>query len=347
MVKAVKMAVKPAATIFFTLLIGALMIINAGESPIEAYGALFIGAFGSVNGILNTLARATPLIFTGLAASLAAIAGVFNIGIEGQLYFGALAAALVGSSFTGLPGIVLIPLCLTAAMAAAAVWGLIPGILNNKLKINIFIMFFMMNNMAQLFTDYLVNNPFKGDLPEAATNKVVKSARLYRFSVFSDLSVGILLAVMIALVLWFILKRTKIGYRWYALGLNRTFSEYIGIHAGRNALIVLCISSMISGLAGAEQVMGNLGRFYANFSNGLGFTGISIGLLASNNPISVIIFSVFFGALSNGSIQMAVGTGVPSELIDVLQSMMILMVSADFAITMYRKEKKQKGGSRA
>lgn len=337
-----KMTVKPIVTILFTLLIGAVLIWNSGESPIEVYGILFSGAFGSVTGLMNTLAKATPLIFTGLAASLAAIAGVFNIGVEGQLYLGALAAAIAGSRLSGLPSVILIPVCLLAAMAAAAVWGMIPGILNQKLKINIFIMFFMMNNMAQLFTEYLANGPFKGNLTEAATDKIDQAARFHEFSVYSDLNTGFFLAIALAVLLWFVLKKTKYGYRWYALGMNRTFSEYIGIHVGKNALFVLLLSSMIAGLAGAEQVMGNLGRFYANFSNDLGFTGISIGLLASNNPLGVLIFAVFFGALTNGGIQMAAGTGIPSDLIDVLQSLLILMVSADFVFHTMRKKEDSK-----
>jgi len=344
--KTAKLAVKPIVTISFTLLIGAIIIWNSGESPARAYGLLFSGAFGTVNGLMNTLAKATPLIFTGLAASLATIAGVFNIGVEGQLYLGAFAAAITGSYCAGLPSFLLIPLCILAAMAAAAVWGIIPGILNHKLNINIFIMFFMMNNMAALFTEYLANNPFKGELPDAATHKIDKAARLYQFSVYSDLNTGFLVAVIIAVLLWFVLKKTKFGYRWYALGLNRTFSEYIGIHTGRNALLVLLISSMIAGMAGAEQVMGNMGRFYANFSDNLGFTGISIGLLASNNPFGVLIFAVFFGALTNGGIQMAAGTNVPSDLIDVLQSLMILMVSADFAFHAWRKKKEKEEDSK-
>ena len=150
--KIVKAAVRPVVTILITLAIGAVMIINAGESPFKAYGILFYGAFGTLTGLLNTLAKATPLIFTGLAAALADIVGVFNIGVEGQLYLGALAAAVVGVYAGGLPAAILIPLCLLAAMAASVLWAMIPGWLNHKLKINIFIMFFMMNNMAGIFS---------------------------------------------------------------------------------------------------------------------------------------------------------------------------------------------------
>ena len=328
---------RPILTIFITLVLGAIMIASSGEDPIEVYAVLFTGAFGSQYAILNTLAKATPLIFTGLAASIADLAGVFNIGIEGQLYFGALAAAVTGVYLGDLPAFILIPLCLIMAMLFAVIWAMIAGYLNYKLNINIFIMFFMMNNMAALFTEYLANGPFKGELPEATTAKVSSSARLLRFSPFSDLNFGFIIAIVMVVVLWFVLKKTRTGYEWSAIGKNRTFSEYIGLHAGKKALFVLMISAMLSGLAGAEQSLGQLGRFYANFSNDLGFTGISIGLLASNNPIGVLIFAIFFGALNNGSISMAANTGVPSDLIKVLQSLMILMVSADFVFRTVRR----------
>ena len=331
-----KAAVRPVITILLTLVIGAIMIINAGESPAKAYGILFYGAFGTTTGVLNTLAKATPLIFTGLAAALADIVGVFNIGVEGQLYLGALAAAVVGVYGGGLPAVILIPMCILAAMAASVLWAMIPGYLNHKLKINIFIMFFMMNNMAALLTEYLANGPFKGNITEAATDKVDSAARFYRFSVYSDLNAGFAVALILVIVFWFVLKKTRLGYEWYAMGKNRTFSEYIGLHAGKKALMVLAVSAMISGLAGAEQVLGTMGRFYANFSNDLGFTGISIGLLAANNPFGVFVFAVFFGALSSGGILMAAGTQVPGDLIEVLQSLMILMVSADFVIRTWK-----------
>ena len=342
--KIVRAAARPVVTILITLAIGAVMIINAGESPAKAYGILFYGAFGTGIGILNTLAKATPLIFTGLAAALADIVGVFNIGVEGQLYLGALAAAVVGVYAGGLPAGLLIPLCILAAMLVSVLWAMIPGYLNYKLKINIFIMFFMMNNMAALFTEYLANGPFKGNITEAATDKVDKAARLYRFSVYSDLNAGFLIAIALVAVLWFVLKKTRTGYEWYALGKNRTFSEYNGLHAGKKALCVLAVSAMISGLAGAEQVLGTMGRFYANFSNDLGFTGISIGLLAANNPIGVLIFAIFFGALNSGGILMAAGTNVPGDLIEVLQSLMILMVSADFVIRKWKPKAVKKEG---
>ena len=171
---------KPIMTILISLVIGALLIIPTGASPIEAYSVLFEGAFGSVNNFYNTLARSTPLIFTGLAAAFAFKAGVFNIGIEGQLYMGAMAAALTGIYLGGLPTIIVIPACLIAAMIAGMLWAALPGLLKTKLDINIVITCIMMNSIAQLFTDYLATYPFKGELPIGATHKISEAAMLPR-----------------------------------------------------------------------------------------------------------------------------------------------------------------------
>lgn len=337
-----KITGKPLATIGIALFIGIFLIAGSGVSPIEAYIALFEGAFGSSNAILNTLAKSTPLIFTGLAAAIAATAGVFNIGIEGQLYIGALAAAVCGVNLGFLPAFILVPLCFLCAMLFATLWALLPGWLNSKLKINIFIMFFMLNNMAMLLTEYLANGPFQGDIPDAITDRVSTTARLFKFSNYADVNVGLIIALVLIIVSWFILKKTKFGYECQALGQNRTFSQYIGLKATKQTLVVLAISAMIAGLAGAEQVMGSLGRFYANFSDDLGFTGISIGLLASNNPIGVVLFALFFGALRSGGLYMSANVGISSDLVDVLQSIMIIMISGQFAFKIWKLSRKPK-----
>ncbi|MEG0579974.1 MAG: ABC transporter permease, partial [Niameybacter sp.] len=202
---------KPIITIIIALFIGVLLILPTGTSPIEAYGALFKGAFGSVNSIYNTLARSTPLIFTGLAAAFAFKSGVFNIGIEGQLYMGAMAAALTGVYLGDLPAPILIPACLVAAMIAGMLWAAIPGILKTRLDINIIISCIMMNSIAQLFTDYLATYPFKGELPIGATAKIAEGAMLPRLGGRSELNLGFILAILIAILLYIVIFKTRFG----------------------------------------------------------------------------------------------------------------------------------------
>ena len=338
-----KLVVRPLATIAVALVIGMFFIIPTGYSPLSAYAVMFKGAFGSSVGWMGTLTKATPLIFTGLAAAFASWGGCFNIGIEGQLYMGALAAALTGYYGSGLPGVLLIPLCLISAMAAAIVWAFIPGLLNNKLQINIFIMFFIFNNMATLLTEYLASGPFRGELAGVeATGKIASQARFMRFSNYADLNTGILIALALAVVLWFVQYKTRFGYECSAIGHNATFGEYIGIRYAPRSLAVLTISAIVAGLCGAEQTMGGLGRFYPSFSSDYGFTGISIGMLASNNPIAVVIFAIFFGGLTYGGQQLEANSTISSDLVGVIQAIIIMYISADFISRHVKRAKKSK-----
>lgn len=325
--------VKPIFAIVISLLIGALLILPTGTSPIEAYIILFKSAFGTWQGFCSSLAKATPLLFTGLAGAYAFRAGVFNIGLEGQLYLGGIAAALTGVYFSDLPAIILIPICMIAAMAAGMALAFIPAILNVKLKINIFIICIMLNSIAQLFANYLATYPFKGELPIGATYKIGENAIFPKLAgPMNDLNFGFIIAIIFAVVLYILLFKTKFGYESRASGISRTFSNYIGIDATKKTVIIVMLSGAIAGLAGAEQVMGVNYRYISDFSAGLGYTGITVALLARHNPLGCIIAAIFFGILNNGAIQMEVMTNISRDLIASVQAIMIVFLAADFAI---------------
>lgn len=332
---------KPLLTIIIALFIGVLLILPTGTSPIEAYTVLFEGAFGSANNIYNTLARSTPLLFTGLAAAVAFKSGVFNIGIEGQLYMGAMAAALTGIYLGDMPAMILIPVCLLMAAFAGMLWAFIPGILKTKLDINIVIVCIMTNSIAQLFTDYLATYPFKGELPIGATLKVSENAMLPRLAGRSELNLGFIIAIIIAILLYVVIFKTRFGYEARAFGMNATFAKYIGINPTRKMIVMLFVSGMIAGLAGAEQVMGVSHRFISNFSPGYGFTGITVALLGRHNPLGVIIAALFFGALNQGAIQMEVMTSISRDLISSLQAIMIILLAAEYLVLPKFKKKKE------
>ena len=209
--KALAAPAKTLFAIFVALVIGALLVLPTGTTPLEAYKELWNGAFGSKINILNTLARSTPLLFTGLAAALAFRGGVFNIGIEGQLYIGAFSAALIGIYGQNLPPVILIPLCILGAMLGGLLWAVIPGILNTKYQINLVVICTMMNNIAELFTDYLCGYPFKGDIPTNATLKLGENAWLMRFDERSELNIGFILAVVCAVLLYIQMFKTRFG----------------------------------------------------------------------------------------------------------------------------------------
>ena len=327
-----KLFAKPLTTITIALILGAFLIIPTGTSPLDAYTALFMGAFGGWGNIFNSLARATPLLFTGLAAAFAFRGGVFNIGAEGQMYMGAMASALIGVYLGSLPWYIIQPLAVLGALVAGGLWGFIPGYLNGKLKINIVISTIMLNNVAILLTSYLVTYPFKGDLDIGATYKVSESSQFLRFSEFSVLNVGFILGVVASIILYFLIFRTSYGYELRGFGQNPSFTRYLGIDSGKKVISVIFISGMLAGLAGAEQTLGVHLRFISEFSPGYAFTGITVALLGHLHPFGIIVGAIFFGGLSAGAIRMEALTTVSRDLIDSLQGIIILLLAAEHII---------------
>lgn len=339
-IKIVKSLIKPVLTVLIALLIGAVLIIPTGASPLEAYHALINGALGSSTSILNTLERTTPLIFTGLGAAIAFRAGVFNIGLEGQLYVGAFCAALMGIYGAAVPRIFLIPLCILAAMLGAVLWAVIPGILNTRYSINLVVVTIMMNNIAKLLTNYLCTYPFKGDIPTSATDELGANALMTRFSPRSEFNTFFFIGIAVAIFLWVIVYKNKFGYELRALGLNQRFTRYNGVNVTRKVLAILFISAMLAGLCGAEQVMGANQRFIDDFSADYGMNGITVALLGGMNPLGVIAGALFLGILNSGAVVMEVTAGVSRDLISTLQAIIIMLLATQEIIRSPRIKKK-------
>jgi len=324
----------PLGAILLGLMVGAVIILWIGENPLTAYEALIYGAFGDLNRLANTLARATPLIFTGLAVAYAFRCGLFNIGVEGQMFIGALSAAHVGSVLNGLPIYVHLPAAILAGTAAGAFWASVPGILKARRGVHEVINTIMMNFIAYAFVAYMVTGPLKapGQIPRTAD--VLDSAKLIRLSEIaawstSRLNVGIFIALAACLAIYILLWKTTVGYEVRAVGLNPYAAEYGGISSKRNLVMAMILSGMLAGLAGAERVLGFHGSFILGFSPGYGFEGIAVALLGKNHPVGVILAALLFGALSSGGIWMGFITGVPVDLVTVLQAVIIFFVAAE------------------
>ncbi|HHT45237.1 MAG TPA: ABC transporter permease [Fastidiosipila sp.] len=247
-----KTITNPIVTVILALLIGSFLVLPTGTSPVQAYAALFRGAFGSTNALLGTLMCSTPLLFCGLSACIALKSNVFNIGIEGQMHIGALAAGIAAVYFGSFPGWILIPICFICAGFTAMLWSVIPAFLKSKYNISLIISSIMMNNLGILLTTYLASYPLKGDLPLAATQKIPEHAVLPKLSHLSDFNVGFFLALMIAILLYFIIFRTPFGYEIRALGISQSFAKYIGVNINKKFFIVMFVSALIAGFAGAE-----------------------------------------------------------------------------------------------
>jgi len=323
----------PLIPVAIAFLIGALFLLFSGQNPLAAYKALFEGALVGQGNLLNTLFSATPLLFTGLATAIAFRANIFNMGVEGQLYMGAFAAAYVGFTFSGLPPVIHVLLCLAAALLAGALFALVPGILKGYLGVNEMVVTIMLNYVAILFTGYLASFTFKAKgAGFSATEMINKSAELPRFTKLSQLNVGFIVAVVVVMLVYVLFKKMKLGYEINAIGQNTSFAEAVGMNVARKTVLIMVISGMIGGLAGAGEVLGVHHRFISNFSPGYGWDGMAIALLGANSPIGVLVAALFFGILKSGGSSMELIEGVPRSLINVIQGLIIFFLAVDFSV---------------
>ena len=315
--------------VLIALILGALVIRISGSDPVAAYRALYDGAFVGRRSIGDTLIYAAPLILGGLAFAIAARAGLFNIGIEGQLVVGGFAGAVVGAWDLGLPPIVYVPLALLAAAAAGAVWGFIPGFLRARTGAHEVITTIMLNYLAFRLITYLSLNRddvLPVDPNAVATNRVADAARLPRILEGTRLHAGFIIAIIGALALWFVLYRTAFGYKVRTVGLSRGASAYGGINWGTTIMVAMAVAGVFAGLAGAGEALGLHGRHYSA-PPGYGFTAIAVGLVGRNNPLAIILSGLLFGALSAGAPAMQ-SADVSKEIVLVIQGLIILAVAA-------------------
>ncbi len=322
----------PLVAVLLGLLIGAALLLLSGANPIEAYSALLEGAFGSPIAIQRTLEKATPLIFSGLAVAFAFKAGLFNIGAQGQLLIGAVAAAYVGFSIEGLPAVIHAPLALLVGGLAGALYGFIPGALKTYTGAHEVIVTIMLNYVAINITDYLADGPWKDPSPTnivARTPKIFPSAEL---PLLGNIPFGFILAIIAAIIVWWLLFRTTLGYEVRTVGLNSSAAQYAGIHVSRMIILTMMISGFLAGLGGAVETQGINGRFQPGFNTGLGFDGITVALLGKTSPFGVIPAALLLGAMRAGSSQMQFSAGVATEITDVITAFILFFVAADVIV---------------
>lgn len=315
-------------SIIIAFIVGAIVLLVTGYSPIEAYIGMLGGAFGDIFGIGQTLMQATPIIFTSLAFLVAYKAGLFNIGGEGQFLMGAIAAATTGIYLRGLPGIIHIPLTLLSGIVVGGFWGLIPAVLKSRFDAHEVITTMMLSYVAQYFTSYLVNYPLKAPGWVSQTEKLQVSAELARIVPPTQLSSGIIIAIALVVLVRFLLNRTILGYELRAIGLNPTAAENSGIKIDRGIILSMVISGAIAGLGGAVEIMGTHKRFIDGFSPGYGWDGLAVALVGGLDPVGSLLASILFGALRSGGMIMSRGTGVPLDINILLQGLVILFVAA-------------------
>ncbi|MGO8695548.1 MAG: ABC transporter permease [Rectinemataceae bacterium] len=324
----------PFAGVAVALLLGAVMLLFLRADPIAAFAAIIRGAFGSTFGLTQTLVKATPLLLVGAGICIAFRANVINIGGEGQIIAGALAAVWFSLRFPAVSGWILIPATLIVGFLAGAVWGFIPGILKARLRVNEILSTIMMNAIAQQLMNYLLQGPLMDPEGIAHGTYLAESAQLPhqvwlpRLVPRTLLHAGVIVAVVMAVLVYLFLWRTTIGYDIRAVGLNPDASRYSGIQVPRYEALSLTLAGGLAGLAGAIEVMGVQHRLMAGLTSGYGFTGIVAALLGGLHPLGLIPASVLFGALLVGADTMQRAVQVPSSLVMALLGLIVLFVSS-------------------
>jgi len=320
-----------ALALFLTALIAGTALLAGGYDPVLALGALVRGSLGSWDRFLSiTLVRSVPLILTGLAVAFAFRAGVLNIGAEGQLYAGAVAAVWVGLHGGSLPPLLLIPLVMLAAGVGGALWAAVPALMKLRLGVGEVITTILMNFVGLYLAAWMVHGPLqepRGVFPQTAS--IAEGARLGILVPGSRLHAGFLLAVGAALLLWAVLRFTALGFRIRATGASPGAAAISGRIATTRILAgVFLVSGLLAGIAGGVEVTGVTWALYEDFSPGWGYTAIAVALLAGLNPLGVVAAALFFGALQGGAGAMQREAGIPAVWVSGIEALVILAVLA-------------------
>jgi simple sugar transport system permease protein len=356
----------PALAVVSGLILGGIILVLTsedvfaawGESPVEgivamirevtqAYGALFSGSIGdpvriinalnsgdalevrrAFNPFLESLVSSTPFIFAGLSVALGFRSGLFNIGAEGQLFIGAITAAFVGYSITGLPAIIHIPLALLAGALGGALWGFIPGLLKAKTGGHEVINTIMMNFIAIRLPDSF--NPISPTIADSA-----KLPQFFESPI--RFHAGFFLALGVAWLVYWFLFRTKWGFDLRTVGANPSAARYAGMSIVRTTVLAMSLAGGLAGLAGANEVLGLNHNLAMAFSAGYGFDSIALALLGKSHPAGVVLAALLFGTLRNGATRMQVVAAIPIDIISVLQALILAFIAAPAIIrTIYR-----------
>jgi len=365
--------VKPVFTAIIAIIagfiVGAIVLLAAGYNPLQAYAALFTGIFSNPRYIATMIIKATPLIFTGVSVAFAFKTGLFNIGAEGQYIVGAIAAVFAGY-FLHLPAWLHIPVVILCAIVASAIWGGIVGLLKARFGIHEVISSIMLNWIALYLQNYLITMEWLKKPGTESSFEVLPSARItflgeWKMSeeglawcksngvlgevlLKTDVNFGIVIAVVVAILIWFILKRTTLGYQLRAVGFNQDAAEFAGINVKKNTVVSMAIAGAIAGLAGCVAIIGANPFRISTLSvmEGFGFDGISVALIAGSSPLGCILSALLLAGLRYGGQSIQSQLGVPSEVISIMIGTIVFFIAIATVVPMIinkiekRREKK-------
>ena len=333
-------ALLPAIAILLALLVGAVIMIASSPLvrggfnpllPLTAYGALVAGSVGSWNAIINTLVQATPLILAGLAVGVGFKAGLFNIGAQGQFLMGALAAAAIGTAVAGLPPIMAIPLAVGAGIVAGAAYGFIPGFLKAYTGAHEVVTTIMLNYVAIQIIAYAASGPLRGENVSFARTETITSAALPVIA-GREGHIGILFAAVAVPIIAWLIFRSTLGFEIRTVGANPDAARYAGMHPRALIILTMSISGLLAGLAGATEILGQVGHLPAAYATSVGFDAIAVALLGRSHPVGILLAGLLFGAMRAGSGLMQIQAGIPVQMVNVLQAVILFFLAAELIV---------------
>ena len=341
------------ASLAIAVVLGSILIVAYGESPPEVYSSILRAGLGSTDGIGYVLAIATPLIFSALAVSICFKAGLFNIGVEGQYLVAMVTAAWAEIELGFLPGPILVPTVLVAAMLGGMAWAAVPGILKVKTGAHEVVTTIMMNGIAVSLLAWAINFPLKftnapeGQNVDLRTDQfpehglVGDLGRMFGVTPGAHLSWLLFLAIGAAVIMWFVVRRTRIGYDARAVGSAPGSARAGGISIGATQIKLFLISGALAGLVGMQQILADRGHLPQNYVVALGFTGIAVAFLGQNHAIGIVFAAMLWGVLSRGEVALQIESQVPREFIIILQGILILTVVVTYQIAKRRLAARQ------
>ncbi len=325
----------PVVSFVASLIFGAILLAASGANPFVTYAAMARGAFGSWYGFTETLVKAIPLMLTGLAVSIAFRMRYWNIGAEGQLTLGGVAAAGVALYWSqGLPGWTVLPLALLAGIVAGALWSGIPALLKAYLKVDETLTTLMLNYVAILYSEHLYYIAWRAPGYNSGTAKFPEVAWLPQIA--GRANAGLIFAIILAILLWLVFKYTRWGFEVKIIGENQTAARYLGINIARNIVLALLLSGALSGLAGACEVLGLSRRLQQGLSVGYGYTAIIVAWMAQLNPLVILFVAILMAGLLVGGDQIQMKMRLPASVGLVLQGMILIPMLAGTIFTEYR-----------
>ncbi len=315
--------------VLLAFIIGGIVIALAKENPLQTYWTLFSKSLFNPKGLMKTLHYASPLVLTGFAIAISFKAGIFNMGVEGQLLVGGFCATICGTMLSFLPSLILIPFCLLAGVVAGILTAIIPALLRAYYNVNELVVTLLVNYAIIIFLEYLTSGPFRNPGSGYVSTHMVGDNAIFVRLLGSKLTGFTFIMAAVFIVMYFVFKRSKLGYEIEAIGKNPQFSEAVGMNVSRKIVIIMAISGALSGLAGAGWLLSEKYAYTLTFSGevGLGWDGMLIALLGAHSPLGILVAAIFYATLKVGVQNISIFTQVPSEIVALIQAMIILFLS--------------------